>query len=390
MQQLAHKIRIYPNEHQAHQLICACGVARFAYNWGLNRWNELYLRGNKPSWELIRAEFNQIKEEQFPWVYSSPKDANQYAFKHLGAAFKNFFKGLAKHPTFKKKNAHDSFTLSNDQIKLDNNSIRLPLISEVKLAEVPRFSSKVMSVTVSREVDRWFVSINYQGEFRCPNTPKNDVIALDRGVKTFCTLSDGTKIDVQDENHKKLRKLNKSFSRKLKGSRNRKKAQVRLSRHHAKCRNTRQDRLHKLSTKLCRENQSITIQDDFVKGWQQNKSFSRRVQTYGLGEFLRQITYKSEIFGTDLRIVNRFAPTSKTCHACGNVNSDLKLSDRIFRCDCCGIVEDRDVNAALSIAGYAGFQACGQTDLWTQITDPSRIWLKQEPSSEIHLNSLTG
>lgn len=362
---LAHKIRIYPTERQENALVRACGVARFTYNWGLNRLTELHKSGNNSTWKKVRKEFNEIKRIEFPWVYDSPKDANQYAFMHLGAAFKNFFEKHSKYPVYKKRGVHDSFTLSNDKMKLTDKLVNISVIGSMKLAEKPRFSAKIMSAIVSREANQWFISIQYRGEFRRPTSPRNDVIAIDRGIKTAFTMSDGRKIDVPPTNEIKLRRLNRSLHRKVKGSKNRNKARVKLSRFYLREKNKRLDLLHKLTTGICRENQTIVIQDDLICNWKKNKSFSKKVQSYGLSEFFRQIKYKSEIFSSDLIIVDKFVPTSKTCHACGFIKQDLRLCDRVYICSNCGIVEDRDVNAALSTAGYAGFQACGQVGLWT-------------------------
>ena len=156
---LAHKIRIYPNQKQEILLKKSCGVARFADNWGLSQWKEQYELGENPNSYTLKKEFNAIKKEQYSFVLEVTKCASEKAIMNVGAAFKNFFKGKSKYPHFKKKFRHNSFYISNDQFKVEDKKVRLPKIGHVRMAEPLRFSGKIMSGTVSRRAGPWFISV---------------------------------------------------------------------------------------------------------------------------------------------------------------------------------------------------------------------------------------
>uniref|UniRef100_UPI0035CFE0F5 RNA-guided endonuclease InsQ/TnpB family protein n=1 Tax=Bartonella sp. AP88HLJMH TaxID=3243505 RepID=UPI0035CFE0F5 len=165
---VAHKIALDLNNKQRSYMARASGCARFAYNWALKEWQQQYEAWKKdnnlpkPNDYALRRQFNSLKREQFPWMMEVTKNAPQMAIIQLGVAFKNFFSGRSRYPTFRKKGVHDRFTLTNDQIQLQGSKIRIPKLGWVRLREQLRFQGKILSATISRKADRWFVSLSVQ------------------------------------------------------------------------------------------------------------------------------------------------------------------------------------------------------------------------------------
>ena len=360
---LAHQIALDPTCKQANAFARAAGCARFAYNWGLAEWKTQYAAGAKPSAASIKKQFNEIKEIEFPWIYDSPKDANQQAFTDLGNAFNNFFKSVkgerkgrrASFPKFHKKGRRDSFYVSNDKFSFDGKSVRLPVIGRVKIREALRFTGKILSARISRTADKWFISVQVECEARVPNTPKYETSGVDLGVKTFAVVSTGQELQAPKPLFvalKSLKRASRILARRKKGSNNRRKAAMRVARIHARVANVRKDFVGKVTTRLCRENQTVVIEDLHVAGMVRNHKLARAVSDVGFGMFRQQMQYKSEKFGCALIVADRWFPSSKRCHMCGNVKEELSLSERTYVCEACGLVEDRDVNAAINLEQY--------------------------------------
>lgn len=355
---LSHKIALDPTFKQANALARACGVARFTWNWGLAEWKRRYEAGEKPTASKLKLEWNKIKGEQFPWVKESPKGANQQPFVNLGIAFSKFFKKAAKYPQFKRKGQHDSFYVENDKLKLIDKAIRLPVIGSVRMHESLRFEGRVMAATVSRIAGKWFIALQVDLTSSLLPRTGNEQVGVDLGLSAFATFSTSEKVLAPKPlkvHLKKLKLAQRQLSRKMKGSARRKKAAQLVARLHYRVACVRGDFLHKLSTRVCRENQTVVIEDLCVKNMVKNHKLARSISDAGWSEFRRQIEYKSLMYETDLRVVDRFFPSFKTCHRCGQANPYLRLSDRIFKCGC-GYTEDRDINAAknLRTAGLAG------------------------------------
>jgi len=196
---IAHKIALDPNNVQATYFARAAGTARFAYNWALAEWQRQYeawrLNNSlpKPSQMALRRQLNSIKAKQFPWMLEVTKNAPQMAIIHLGTAFKNFWAGRAKYPKFRKKGAHDRFSLTNDQFSIDASRIRIPNLGWVRMHETLRFTGKIMSATVSRVADRWFVSITVDTPQDLPllKAKNQGAAGVDLGVSALATLSTG-------------------------------------------------------------------------------------------------------------------------------------------------------------------------------------------------------
>ena len=360
---LAHRIALDPTVKQRIFFAKACGCSRFAWNWALAEWGRQYKEGGKPTALSINKEWNSIKKVEFPWVFDSPKDANHRPSLTLGKAFSSFFKKKSRYPKFKKKGVHDSFYLSNDQFRLEGSKIRIPRLGWVRMRQPLRFEGKIVAATVSREADKWFVSIQVETEVaKYPTAAKS--IGVDLGINTAIVCSNGESFKAPKplkKNLKTLKRASRRFSKKKKGSQNRNKAKKLLAKVHVRVKNIRLDWTHKVTSKLVHENQVICIEDLNVKGMVKNRHLSRALSDIGFGEIRRQLTYKSEMRGRTLVAVNRWFPSSKMCSQCGYVKEKLPLSTREYSCAECGLFLDRDLNAAKNIntAGLAEIKACG-------------------------------
>ena len=373
-------IELKPNNKQATYFKKACGVARFAYNWALAEWQKQYQEDktyresceqsnltvvesqlNLPNHGKINKLFNAIKREQFPFVLEITKCAPQIAIQQLGDAYKRFFKGESKHPQFRKKGEKDRFSLSNDVFKLKNENnqhlIQIPKLGWVRMKEELRLQGKILSATISTRGERWFVSINVELSEAIQPLPKTQQsVGLDLGINHLATLSDGTKITAPKPlktQLKKLRRLNKSLSRKQKGSNNRAKAKAKLSRLYYRISNIRKDFLHKLTAELVRKFDVICLEDLNVQGMLRNRKLSRAIQDLGFYELKRQLIYKANQFGKTVKSVERFFPSSKTCSCCGFKLEKLSLSVRKWTCKNCHAEHDRDINASINMLNFA-------------------------------------
>lgn len=371
---LSHRIALDPTAGQRQSLARACGVARFTWNWALAKWEQLYKSGEKPTAFSLKKQWNAVKREQYPWVYDSPKDANQQPFTYLSQAYSRFFQKKAGRPRFKRKGRNDSFYISNDKFSISGRRIRLPRIGAVRTREALRFTGKIVGATVSRQANRWFVSIQVEvGENHLPETDKS--VGLDMGLKTAIVCSDGQQFHSPRPLRKRLKMLareNRRLARKKKGSNRRWKQINRLSRLHAKIRNIRHDWAHKVTTKLINENQVICVEDLNVSGMIKNRRLSRAISDVGWYALRQMLEYKSRYRGRRLAVIDRWTPTTKACSQCGCVR-DMQLSERTFNCDECGYIGDRDLNAAINIrtAGLAGTYARGP-----ESSGPSSIGVK--------------
>ncbi|MDC7971040.1 RNA-guided endonuclease TnpB family protein [Xylella fastidiosa subsp. multiplex] len=371
---MAHRIALDPNNVQATHLSRVAGVARFAYNWALAEWRHQYEACTldsalpKPSQHSLRRQLNAIKREQFPWMGEVTKNAPQMAIIQLGQAFQNFFTGRAKYPKFRKKGAHDRFTLTNDQFDLNASRIRIPRLGWVRMRETLRFAGRIMSATVSRVAARWFVSITVDvpDPSHLPQAENQGAVGVDLGVLALATLSTGETI-CGPRPHRALlgrvRRLSRSVSRKVKDSANRHKAKATLAHLHARIAAIRLDALHKLTSDLTRRFHTIGIENLNVKGMVKNRHLARSIADMGFFEFRRQLEYKAAMRGGQVVVADRFFASSKMCSTCGHTLKELPLSVRQWACLGCGTRHDRDVNAAVNLKNMAvssTVSACGE------------------------------
>lgn len=392
MLQLAHKIELDPTVAQTIYFAKACGTARVAWNWGLAEWQRQYKAGEKPSEAALRRKLNAVKALDYPWMAEVTKCAPQQAIKNLGAAFKRFFQRKAKLPRFKKKGRHDAFRADNGPADKDSHAVivegkavTIPRIGKVKMKEALRFSGRILSVIVSRVAHKWFASFCVEIEHVVPIRENQAAVGVDLGLKCLATLSDGTTFEnpkALRRNLSQLKRLQRSMSRKQKGSANRGKARLKVARLHYRIRCIRQDALHKLTSYLVQTFTLIGIEDLNVSGMMKNRKLARAVADVGMYEFKRQLAYKAQLQGVRIAMADRWFPSSKTCSECGWLKPELSLGEREWVCQECGCVHDRDVNAARNLkmmAESSSVTACGE-DVRRELL-LAQISKKQEPGS---------
>ena len=353
---LSHKIRIYPNKEQEQFLKKSCGVARFAYNWGLAEWQNRYKNGEKPNHLKLIKLFNSVKKQEFPFVCEVSTYCSQIAFTNLGKAYKNFFDRRANYPRFKKKGIHDSFSLANHVFCVGGNHIKLAKMTPMRMAEPLRFDGKIMSGTVSRVADKWYISIavEVKKDLTLPKTGK--CVGVDLGVKDIAITSDGCKFANPrwiQKSEKKLKRLNRELARRHRASKRRERIRLRLARQHNKIANQRKDWLHKITTYLVRSYDVIALEDLNVRGMVKNHNLAKAITNVSFGEFNRQIEYKAQMYGKHIYRVDRFFPSSKTCSVCGCIQEKMPLHIREWTCPDCGAHHDRDINAATNLLRQA-------------------------------------
>ncbi len=372
--QQAFRFELDPNREQCVLLAKSVGASRYVYNWGLAESQRNYeLTGKRPRLGDLKTQLVELKKSDCPWLCDVSAHIGQSALKDLNVAFDRFFKGLkgegprTGYPKFKRKGERDSARLY--EVTLEERHIRLPRIGRVRLKESRTergFEGRILAATISRRADRWFVSlvVDREREIILPNAgPKSsDVVGVDLGLRNAALIHDGETIRVAKprqalrKNLAKLRRLDRQFARKQGGSRNRAKAQLRRARLHYKISCQRQDYLHQLSSSLARTKSVIVLEDLHVKGIQRNRSLAFSISDAGMGELRRQLVYKSEWYGSTLVIADRFHPSTQLCSGCGCLNPEVKgyegLKQRVFDCSACGLVLDRDENAAINIRRY--------------------------------------
>ena len=373
----AFRFELAPNKDQRKALAQHIGAARFAYNWGLERSRKALEEGKRlPSATELHREWNRWKRENAPWWTEVSKCAPQEAFRDLEKALKNWRKGKSRFPRFKRKKlTPDNGARLTGSIRVFSRHIGLPRIGKVKSKEptdkllklLEERKARILSATLSREADRFYVSLTCEVERPDPKPKEvkreDDLVGVDLGLSSFATLSDGTRIEAPKPLAKRLRLLkrrSKQFSRKEKGSNKEKKAALALARLHRKVKNLRRDFLHKQTTWLARTKPVIVVEDLNVKGLSRGP-LSRSVADVGWGTFLRMLEYKAKWYGATLIVAPRSFPSTRLCSRCGHLNGKMPLSQRVFHCEACGLEMDRDLNAALNLKAYGLAHLTGPT-----------------------------
>jgi len=367
----AHKIRLNPTSEQEIYFRKAVGTKRFVYNQGLDLWKWAKEQGIPEFGVMeIKRQINLFKAEQFPWMYEVAKDVLEGALQDLDAALKNYFESKSGErkgakmgfPKFKtKKNKKQSFRLNNDKFKVNGQQFWVPNLGWVNMAEQLRFSGKIMGAVVSKVADWWFVSITVDVQKPAPIAFTKATTGVDVGIKTLAKLSDESAFENQKplrKQQKRLRRLNRALARRQKGSKRWLKTKSKLGRFHFRVANQRADAQHKASHTIAKTYAFIGLENLHVKGMVKNCKLALAISDVGLGEFIRQIEYKSDWFGGRTVKVGRFYASSKTCSDCGHINQELTLSDRTWACQGWGGVHDRDWNAAKNIEQEALRLAC--------------------------------
>ena len=376
------KVRLNPNNKQRTKLFQYAGCARFAYNWAIAREQENYKQGNKfLSDSELRKEFTQLKKlQEYQWLNEVSNNVTKQAIKDACNTYKRFFKGQCKYPKFKsKKHSTPSFYQDNIKIQFTDTHVKVEKFSMskkqnkqklnwIKLCEKGRIPTDCKYVNPRFTYDGlyWYVSVGIEVE-DATTIPSNEGIGIDLGIKDLAVCSDKNtykninKTQRVKKLEKRKRRLQRCISRRY--EKNKKgvsycktsniiKREKELLKVAKRLTNIRQNHIHQATSEIVKRKPSFICMEDLnVSGMMKNKYLSKAVWQQGLYEFRRQIKYKSELNNIPVIIADRLFPSSKLCSCCGNIKKDLKLSDRIYKCQCGNII-DRDFQASLNLKIY--------------------------------------
>lgn len=367
-----YKCRLYPYPHQINLLAQAFGCARIVWNDALAESNKLYHAGEKAIGNVLlkRCITDAKKTKERQWLSSVPAVVLQQSVRDLNQAFKNWFaslkgkrKGIRKvgAPQFKKRSNRQSIRFTKRTFKINERTVSLLKIGKVPIVFSQELPSPPSSVTIIKDrAGRYFASFVVETE---PEMLPWDTTAVgvDLGLETLATLSSGEKIlppKFFRSAQKRLRRLQRNLKNKQRGSNRLERARLRVAKLHARIADQRHDFLHKLSTKLIRENQTIVLEDLAVKNMLGNRRLSKSIADAGWRTLRTMLEAKAQMYGRDVIIINRWTPTSQLCSTCGAQDGKKPLDVRSWKCGSCGTEHDRDVNAALNIlaAGLAESQ----------------------------------
>ena len=418
------KVRLDPTPRQLRLMASHAGAARFAYNAGLAHVKEALDSGEPADWShygLLRwwnANKDALavnRDTGVVWWSQNSKEAYSMGLRSLAQGFSNWSKsrkGQRKgkrvgFPKFKSKNTTMRFAYSTNFTAPKASGpygLKLPRIGRVHCMEnVYKLvnGAHLIRISVSRRAGNWYASLMVERESTAKPSPKGGAVVIDLGVKNLATLSDGTVISnprALGARLKALRKAQQALSRRVKGSARREKARERVARLHERVADVRADAIHKVTTMISRNYSTVCIEDLHVAGMVKTHHLARSVSDAALGEFRRQLEYKTARSGAVLRVVDRWYPSSKTCSDCGTVKAKLSLSERVYNCDACGLSMDRDLNAAINIrvAGSAPetLNARGEdvrrSDLVSGNADPCEARTKQVQKIAVRLGAGLG
>jgi putative transposase len=369
----SYKYRFYPTLEQEVFLNQTLGCARVVYNKALFEHKEERKLNPKAKWNGYEAVKKITVWKKIPELFYLKEvsvDALQQSVRNVDRAFKSFFDGRSKFPNFKKKGRTYSITLTKNAFRFKEGELYVAKVKEplpVVYSRLIPEDSEITSATITKKSSgRWFISFKFKGSWP-PKLPHSvNSVGIDLGLESFLTTDKGFKVENPRFYRKfqhKLAKEQRRLSRKQKGSRNYLKQKRKVAKVHETVVNCRLDFLHKLSTTLIRENQAIFVEDLCVTEMVKNASKGLRKSIYDASwyEFTRQLEYKAEWYGRTVVKIDRFYPSSQICHVCNSKKADrLSLSDRVWNCQNCGALLDRDINAAKNVlaAGRAAL-ACG-------------------------------
>lgn len=359
------KYRIYPNLEQQEKIDKNIGCSRWIYNYALAKKKKAWQEEKK---NLSRFDIQKDlpmlkKQEGTKWLKEADSMALIISLKNLDNAYKKFFKEHKGYPRFKsKKNKKQNYsTYQRIKVDWDSHKIDIPKNKNIKIKLHREFESEIKQATISKTpTGKYFVSILVDAKDK--NKRKKAIkdktaIGIDLGIRTFIAISDGRKIDnpkILYKYEKKLRREQKSLSRKKRGSNNRNKQKIKVARVHERITNFRKDFIHKLSYRLTNEDQvkSIMIEDLNINGMLKNHTLAKAIADCSWKKFIELLAYKCEWYGVNLLKIGRFEPSSKLCSKCGIINDELTLADREWVCPNCESRLDRDINAAINIKRF--------------------------------------
>ena len=367
------KIRLLPTEEQEIRMNKSVGTARFAYNWGLAKWEEMYKEGLKPNGKSIKKIFNNTikKEEEYKWLYDVSASITAQAFTDLQNSFDKFFSKKSKYPRFKsKKGSKESFYVRYDRMNIKDNTVNIEKVGRIKFTtnyDIP-ILDKYVNPRCNFDGKYWYLTFAYEHDENQIELNKDLSIGIDLGITSLAVVS-GIDNPIKNINkssevkklNKKLKRLQKQCSRKYEMNKNGKqfiktkniiKMENEIKLIYRKLTNIRNNHIHQATNSIIKLKPYRVVMEDLnISGMMKNKHLSKAIAEQKLYEFLRQMEYKCKFNGIEFIKVDRFFPSSKMCSSCGSIKKDLKLSDRIYKCQC-GFVIDRDKNASINLSNH--------------------------------------
>ena len=368
------KIRLLPTKEQEILMFKSIGCSRFTYNWALNRCNELYQQGVKYNMSNIRKEFTQLKkQDEFKWLNEVSNTTMVESMRNLDSAFKRFFKKTGGYPKFKtKRKSRQSFYVRHNNLYFLDNICNIEKIGKVKFKtnyDIPkgrnicRFSNPYCSF----DGKYWYLSFGFEVEENQTTLNNNLSIGIDLGIKDLAVCSNGmvfkniNKTKKVKKLKKRLKRLQKQVSRKYELNKqgnkfiktnNIIKLENKIKLIYRKLSNIRNNHIHQATNKIIKLNPYRVVMEDLnVRGMMKNKHLSKAIAEQCFYEFIRQMKYKCEFNRIEFIQADRYFPSSKLCSCCGKIKHDLKLKDRVYKCDCGNII-DRDLNASINLSKY--------------------------------------
>jgi len=348
-----YRFRLDPNADQKQKLIRHFGVCRFVYNHFLDRRNTLYKNSGKSStYNKDCADLTLLKKE-LTWLTDTNSQSLQQELKNLDVAYSRFFKKQSDFPKFHSKHKDNQSFRVPQRVTVKDDKVYIPKFREgIRFKRHRSIEGKIKNATVSRNRSgQHYICICVEREIE-KLKPSDKTVGVDLGLKDLATCSNGRVFENIRPYHKlqrRLRRLQQSVSRKVKGSRNRDRAKVLVAKCHRKITDIRSNHLHQVSKSLVNENQVIVLEDLNIKGMMANRRLAKSVADVSLNELVRQIEYKAGWYGREVIKIDRWYPSSKTCCVCGYINQELTLSDREWTCPQCKEIHDRDYNASMNI-----------------------------------------
>ena len=369
----AYKVELEPNREQIALFIKHADAARWAWNYGLGRKRDVMSLNHLPIERIkipttndLQKEVVQLKATIHPWLAEVSKEVPQSALDDLDRAFKNLYENHAAFPRFKlKKRAKRSFRFNDfNSIRVGDNAIRLPFMGWVMvkrgqrgyLPQGEQAAVRAISATVSERAERWFVALLVEENPEPVAVPPDALrVGIDRGLKNLAVLSDGFVVEnprALARNERKLKRLQRSLNRKQNGSANYADAVRRLERYHLHVQNVRKDALHKATTTLARAKAIYVVETLTVRAMMANHHLAKSIADASWAEFVRQLEYKAAWYGSQVVRAHPRFPSSQLCSGCGRRHSEMKNLDTRTLCCECGLVIDRDLNAAVNLSRW--------------------------------------
>jgi len=351
----AFRVRLYPTGSQRELLEKHFGANRFTWNYFLQKRTEYYAeskaKGKAQGMNYFKTTklLTQLKGEK-EWLYEISSQSLQQTLRKLDNAFTAFFRKNSSYPVFRSKKGKQYF-VTPQGAKCGEDRLFIPKFMEgIRFRDKHQIPEEINQVIVTKEVDRYYASIIYESDEH--PAKGNEQIGIDMGLKTFATLSNGIQIENPHSMNKferGIKRQQKKLSGKEKGSKNRAKQVIRIRKLYQHLTDAREDFLHKASTAIAKQSDTIVMEDLNIQGMMRNHHLAKSIGDVSWYSFKRMLEYKAEWRGIEFIEIGMFEASSRVCSRCGWYKRDLKLSDRVFHCNACGLVIDRDLNAAINI-----------------------------------------